>query len=63
MILVNIVDADYQEDSESDVEGLEEDDVDSRRLRLAGEKVEIPYGKKSLTKAHLFGGDDGVEHG
>ena len=60
IILVNIVDADYQEDSESDVDGLEDDDVHSRRLRLAGEKVEIPYGKMSLTKPYLFG-ENGVE--
>ena len=59
MILVNIRDADYDEESESEVE--EDDDESTRRMRLAGEMVKMKFGKKSLTKAYLFGQQGDVQ--
>ena len=59
MILVKLNDAEFDEYSESEVE---EDGYEStERLRLAGEKVEMKFGKKSLTKAYLFGQQDGAD--
>ena len=61
MTLVNMVDADYEDDDDSDVEDLDDQYESTQRLRLAGEKVGVPFGKKSLTKAYLFGEENGVE--
>ena len=53
MILVNIRDADFDEWSESDIE--EDNNKSTQRMRLAGEMIEMKFGKKSLPKAYLFG--------
>ena len=46
IILVNISDANYQEDSDSEIEEMDQEDGDDvRRFRLAGEKVGMRYGK------------------
>ena len=60
MILIQIHDANLDEDSESDVS--EDSDEGTQRFRLAGEKVELKFGKQSLTKAHLLGQQGGVEN-